>query len=105
MKKLFKRVIPFALVVVMCLCVAVPAFAASDAWVSKMKTFKSRWWGGENDGYVSMIQSAMWAYGGSSRTYISDSGGTDGTYAEGTYNAVMDFQRAEGIGADGGIGR
>jgi len=104
MKKVIKRVIPFVLVVVMCLCMAAPAFAASDAWVSKMKTFEGRWWGGTNDEYVNMIQSAMWAYGGSSRTYISDNGGTDGTYGEGTYNAVMDFQKAEGIGADGSVG-
>lgn len=34
MKKFFKRVIPFALVVVMCLCVAAPAFAAEKVFAN-----------------------------------------------------------------------
>lgn len=103
MKKLIKRILPFALVVVMCLCMAAPAFADSS-WVGVFQDFPGRYWGGPNDGYVRMIQSSMWAYGGSSRTYISNAGGTDGAYGEKTYYAVRDFQAANDLNPDGGVG-
>lgn len=103
MKKLIKRILPFALVVAMCLCMAAPAFADSS-WVGIFRGFPSRYRYGPSDGYVKMIQSLMWAYGGSSRTYISNAGGTDGSFGDGTHNAVCDFQASNGLEDDGVVG-
>jgi peptidoglycan hydrolase-like protein with peptidoglycan-binding domain len=36
----------------------------------------------------------MWAYGESTRSYISNNGGTDGVFGTGTYNAVLSFQKS-----------
>lgn len=104
MKKIMKRVVPLILVLAMVVCMSIPAMAASNAWITKMKTFPGRWWGGTNDGYVGMIQAAMYAYGGSARTWIKENGGTDCAYGQGTYYAVRDFQSGTKIGVDGSVG-
>lgn len=76
MKKVFKRAIPFVLVVVMCLCMAAPAFAATTVQ-GEMSGFPYRYKGGTNDGYVGLIQRAMCAYSVSTRDIIANNGGID----------------------------
>lgn len=103
MKKVFKRAIPFVLVVVMCLCMAAPAFAATTVQ-GEMSGFPSRSSGGTSDGYVGLIQRAMCAYSATTQDYIANSGGIDEGFGAGTYNAVVAFQRAVGLTQDGIVG-
>ena len=103
MKKVFKRAIPFVLVVVMCLCMAAPAFAVTTVQ-GAMSEFPLRYSGGTNDGYVGLIQRAMCAYSATTQDIIDNHGGVDEDYGDGTTAAVVKFQQDIGIGDDGKVG-
>lgn len=105
--KYIKRSLALVLVLIMLLTVMVlPASAVGGSWQETIASFPGR---STNyryvvDDYTTVIQRFLWCYGGSSRTYIAENGGTDGKYGSGTENAVEDFQAAEGLEADGKVG-
>lgn len=98
MKKVFKRAIPFVLVVVMCLCMAAPALAHYDC--ESMFTGFPTQYSGNNTGYVGLIQASMYAYSTSTRTLIANSGGIDCVNGSGTIAAVKEFQSDMGLPSD-----
>lgn len=111
MKKVFKRVIPFALVVVMCLCVAVPAFATSTGYTVQGyigNEFPERGAYYAVDGYVGFIQRVMCAYSETCRDYIvsglAGKSYMDEQFGEKTKSAVKTFQAREGLNDDGIVG-
>lgn len=54
MKKLVRRIIPLVVTIVMCLCMAVPVFAASATVPETMRSFPKQETG-NNNGYVAGI--------------------------------------------------
>lgn len=96
MKKLIKRILPFALVVVMCLCMAAPAFAyTTDTTFSSFPLQQQ----GQVNGYVGLIQAVMYGYNSTTRNYLGSSK-ADGAFGTGTKNAVIAFQTGEGFSED-----
>ena len=85
---------------------AFPASAVGGSWQETIASFpgRSTRYQYEVDNYTIVIQRFLWCYGGSSKTYIEENGGTDGMYGDGTESAVADFQGAEGINPDGKVG-
>lgn len=73
MKKVFKRAIPFVLVVVMCLCMAAPAFAdsASVSYVISYN-FPSQSTSSYSSTYTGLVQRYMCMYNSTTRAYILD---------------------------------
>ena len=96
MKKVFKRAIPFVLVVVMCIAMAVPASAyTTDTTFTSFATQVQ----GNVNGYVGLIQAIMYGYNSTTRNYLGYKL-ADGEFGTGTYNAVRAFQ--VGYGFTGG---
>ncbi len=102
MSKITKRVVPLILAVVLCLSMAVPAFAATLA-VNEVAAFPAQSQGNSN-GYVGVIQRYMYLYNNTTHQYIVNSGGVDGSFGQGTYNAVVAYQAAKGFTTDGVFG-
>lgn len=104
MKKVIKRVIPFVLVVVMCLCMAAPAFAASSTPTNAMSSFPSQSTGSYSSGYTKIIQRLMYVYNDTTKAQIAKGGGIDGGFGYYTDLAVKAFQAARGFSEDGVFG-
>lgn len=104
MRKLMKRIVPVIMLLVMCVCSSVPAFAASTTWQNKMRTFPLCVYG-TNEPHVGLIQAAMYAYNyNGTRGWISDNGGIDCSFGIGTKYAVMAFQSVNNLSVDGEVG-
>lgn len=103
MKKLVRRIIPLVVTIVMCLCMAVPVFAASATVPETMRSFPKQETG-NNNGYVGVIQQALLYYNTTTYNAITSTGGCDWGFGSGTYTAVMSFQDDEGLVVDGVVG-
>ncbi len=103
MKKVMKRIVPLVLAVVMCVCMAAPAFAANATVPETMKSFPLQE-KGDNNGYVGVIQQTLLYYNTTTYNAITSSGGCDWAFGSGTYTAVMSFQSGNGLVVDGVVG-
>lgn len=103
MKKVFKRAIPFVLVVVMCLSMGVPAFATMTIREG-ISDFASQG-NGSSGGLVRLIQTFLYCYNDTTQACIAKYGGVDGAFGDGTEEAVIAFQRARGFTDDGVFGQ
>lgn len=81
----------------------VPASAASSTWVNRFANFATTSVNSYTTGYASAVQSILLGYSGTS-SMISSSGGVDGMFGTNTKNAVIVFQNAKGLSADGIVG-
>lgn len=104
-KKSLRIIVSLTLIVVMCCGLMVSSNAAiSSTWKSRMQT-----WGTCNNGTYStqarVVQRFLLCYKDYTWNLVYRAGGVDGYYGQKTYEAVELFQRAEGIGVDGGVGQ
>lgn len=105
MKKAFKRMIPFILVVVMCLCMASPAFADTATVYSVVSyKFPAQSTTSYDSAYTALIQRYMCLYNDNTRYYITSTGNIDGVFGSGTKQAVVKYQEANGYSTDGMFG-
>ena len=104
MKKLMKRIVPLALVVVLCVCMAIPAFATSGTPTYVMGTFPSQSKDSYSAGYTKVVQRLMYVYNDTTRSNIISGGGIDGVFGDKTKSAVIAFQEARGFSDDGIFG-
>lgn len=104
MKKVMKRIVPLVLVVVMCVCMAAPAFAATGTPTNIMGAFPSQSTDSYSNGYTKVVQRFMYVYNDTTRGYIKTSGGIDGIFGNKTEAAVIAFQTARGFSTDGIFG-
>lgn len=102
--KLVKKPLALVLAVIMIMAVlVVPAFAAGSAWVTRFQKFATTSVNSYQAGYASAVQSILLRYSGTS-SMISSSGGVDGIFGTNTKNAVVVFQKAKSLTADGIVG-
>ena len=104
-KKSLRIIVSLTLIVVMCCGLMVSSNAAiSSTWKSRMQT-----WGTCNNGTYStqarVVQRFLICFRDYTAELVLDIGGVDGYYGQKTYEAVKLFQRAVGIGVDGGVGQ
>lgn len=104
MKKVFKRAIPLILAIVMCLCLAAPAFAAAGTPTNAIGAFPSQSKSSYTAGYTKVIQRLMYVYNDTTKGYIEQGGGIDGGFGYYTDLAVKAFQAAKGFSCDGVFG-
>ena len=98
----------FALVLVLVLLVstmALPAFAASTTWQNRFADFTMISSSNYHNytGYVKAAQRFFLCYSATA-SILSDSGGVDGLFGDGTVRAVKAFQNIKGLDDDGIIG-
>lgn len=102
--KLVKKPLALVLAVMMIMAIlVVPASAAGSAWVTRFQKFATTSVNSYQTGYASAVQSILLGYSGTSGI-ISTSGGVDGMFGNNTKNAVVVFQNAKGLSADGIVG-
>ena len=91
--KFLKRSTALVLALILLVSVlSVTAFAALEPeWLTEFRTFKMLSQGSPHTGYVYALQQFLWAYP-SSKQYIVNAGGIDGSFGGGTGNAVRAFQ-------------
>lgn len=93
MKKFMKRIVPLVLIVVMCVCMAAPAFAAAGATVpTSMAAFPAQKTSHYDSGCTKVIQRFLYIYKTKTRELIVTSGGIDGVFGSKTEEAVINFQ-------------
>ena len=100
MKKYIKPVVSILLVVALIASLSVSAFAASSEWVSRFRGFATVSQN-SNSGYVQELQRFLQVYSTTTHDYIMNSGGLDGYFGTGTYNAVIYFQTNRSLSVDG----
>lgn len=99
MKKKIRKSLVAAFLVCTILCTSVmPAFAAS------MSSFPAQYYGNSSKQYTRAIQVMLMRYNSTTKSYIVNSGGVDGSFGPSTQSAVRAFQVAENIDADGSCG-
>ncbi len=105
MKKLMKRIVPLFLAVVMCICMAVPAFADTATVYSVVSyRFPAQSTSSYSTTYTALVQRYMCLYNDNTRYYITSSGNIDGVFGSGTKQAVVRYQEANGYSTDGVFG-
>lgn len=93
-RKLLKRSIAlFLALIALISVVSVTALAAEldPIWRTEFRRFKMLSQGSPHTGYVYALQQFLWAYP-STKSYIVNAGGVDGSFGTGTGNAVRVFQ-------------
>lgn len=96
MIKLKRRIVTLTLVALFTLCVCGSTFATSAQW----QTFPLQSISGYTT-YTYGIQAILYRFDSNTNTYCS---GIDGIYGSGTKQAVMLYQEAKGLTADGVVG-
>lgn len=99
MKDKIKKPVTIMAAGVMLLTSAVPASA------QEMQNFPTQSKSGYYASYVRGIQTMLVNYSTSTRKYIINAGGVDGSYGNGTCNGVKAFQGAVGLDIDGACGK
>lgn len=99
MKNLKKKLTAVVLTLVLAVVSAMPAFAA------EIENFPAQNLSSSTERYTRGLQVMLLHYNTTTRSYIVNSGGADGSYGRGTYNAVLAFQKDRNLnGKDGSCG-
>ena len=106
--KCLKPFLSMLIVMILTFSLIVPAYAMDPDWFLRVSAFPTQRKGSQNNSnsvaLVGIIQKTMYCYSDETRAYIVNSGGVDGTYGQGTSNAVAAFQQDLSIGIDGDCG-
>lgn len=92
MKKHIKRILPFVLVVAMCLCMAAPAFAMDSPFYGHFRSFPQIT-NGSSGGAVVALQHFLGRYSYSTYSDLGSSG-CDGAFGPATQSSLIKFQTA-----------
>lgn len=92
MKKLMKRIVPLFLAMVMCICMAAPAFAMDSPYYGHFRSFPQIAYG-SSGGAVIALQHFLGRYSYSTYSALGSSG-CDGSFGPATKSSLIKFQTA-----------